>query len=415
MMSFLNKAFGSSESSERPRLAGSVLRGAAGGLLLGGAFIAGYSFRDYSLTGFFPWQQSARVEYALLAEAEGLLNQHYLFDLPTAIERDRGATAGMVASLNDDFTFYVEPETAEIDSTNLAGVFGGIGVTLRQREDGQFEIAEVYRDNPAFEAGAEAGDIITAVDGIEIVANETSMDDLVALIRGEVGDEVTITVLRSEETIDLEITRAEVLLPAVFWRILEEDPRVGYIHITRFTGRAPDEVEQAVEELTESGAVAYILDLRGNGGGLVDSAVDVASMFLNGGLILTEERTNRPIQRFNATRGGEVTEEPIVILVDSGTASASEIVAGAIRDRDRGILVGQQTFGKGSVQLILPMSDGSSLHVTNARWFTPDNNPLDGAGLEPDIIVEPDDSAEGDVVLFAGLDEIASQIEELNE
>lgn len=414
-MGFLNKAFEEGAEKVPASVAMSVLKGAAGGLLIGGTFVAGYTFRDYSATGLLPWQEGARTEYQLLSEAESLLNQHYLFDLPDSTTLDRGATAGMVAAVGDNFTFYVEPETAEIDSTNLAGVFGGIGVTLITREDGQFEVGEVYRDNPAFEAGMLTGDIIVAVDGTEIVAGDTSIDDLVALIRGDVGDPVTITVARGIEELDIEIIRAEVLLPSVFWRILEEDGRVGYVQITRFTGRAPEELEEAINDLSDDGAEAYILDLRGNGGGLVDSSVDVASVFLDGGLILTEERANRPIERFNASRGGAATEEPLIVLVDSATASASEIVAGALRDRDRAVLVGQQTFGKGSVQLILEMSDGSSLHVTTARWFTPDNTPLDGAGLTPDIVIEIPEGTEQDIVLEAGLDEITSILEAINE
>ncbi len=411
MLSFISKSLESIKGKQQSSVLSALLRGAAGGLVLGGTFIAGYSLRDYMVAGFLPWQLSERTQYALLAEAEELLNQHYLFDMPASEELDRGATAGMVASLNDEFTFYVEPETAEIDSTNLAGAFGGIGITLMQREDGRFEVGEVFRENPAFEAGIEPGDIITAVDGTEIIPNETTLDDLVALIRGEIGEVVVLTVERGGDTLDIGITRAEVLLPSVFWRILEEDARVGYIQISRFTSRAPEETQQAVSELSDAGATAYILDLRGNGGGLVDSSVGVVSEFLDSGLVLTEERSNRPTQRFNASRGGSATEEPLIVLVDSGTASASEIVAGALQDRERAMLVGQQTFGKGSVQLILPMSDGSSLHVTTARWFTPDNNPLDGEGLTPDIIIEVPDGAETDVILEAALDELISIME----
>jgi len=396
-------------SEGKPGILGSILRGAIGGLLLGGAFIGGYTYRDYS-AGLGIFGTDSKTSYAILEEAEMLLRQHYLYDLPANEELDRAATAGMVSALDDPYTFYVEPETAAIDSSNLAGSFGGIGISIGQNDIGQFVVAEVFRDNPAFYAGIEVDDIIIAIDGEPIDNGIDTIDDLAASIRGDVGDPVTLTIDRNGQTLDFTMERAEFLVPAAFWRILEEDPRIGYIQLTRFTGRAPEEIDTAVDELRTDGASAFILDLRDNGGGLVDSAVGVSSIFMDGGLILTEERTNRPTQRFTAQQGGSALDETLVILVNSNTASAAEIVAGAMQDRDRATIIGEQTFGKGSVQLILSMSDGSSLHVTNAEWFTPNNNPIQGQGLTPDVTV---DAVEGeDSSLLAALDYLDDTLSE---
>jgi carboxyl-terminal processing protease len=298
-----------------------------------------------------------------------------------------GAARGLVSSLNNQYTYFVEPEAAEVDEDALSGRFGGIGAEITRDEAGQFVIARVYRDNPAYEAGVQAGDIIVAVDGVTVDPAAPDMDDVLAAIRGEIGEPVTLTLSRGGQTFDVEIVRAELLIPSTFWRVLEEDPQIGYIQVTRFTGRTPDEVDTAIAELEASEVEAYVLDLRDNGGGLVDSAVSVVSEFLNGGVVLYEQRRDTGEQVFNASRGGSALEAPLVVLVNAGTASASEIVAAAIQDNDRGILIGQQTFGKGSVQLIRELSDGSSLHVTTAEWYTPDHNRIEGQGLVPTIEV----------------------------
>jgi carboxyl-terminal processing protease len=196
--------------------------------------------------------------------------------------------------------------------------------------------------------------------------------------------------------------RAEVLVPSAFWRILDEDARIGYIQLTRFTDRAPEEVRQALSELEAQGAQVIVFDLRDNGGGLVDSSTEIAGEFLDGGVILYEDRRNADEQVFNAPRGGHALDIPLVVLVNQNTASASEILVGALQDRDRARVIGQKTYGKGSVQLILPLSDGSSIHVTTAQWFTPDHHRLETQGLTPDIEVQP---VEGiDAVLQAAVE-----------
>jgi carboxyl-terminal processing protease len=200
---------------------------------------------------------------------------------------------------------------------------------------------------------------------------------------------VTLTIQREgvENTLDITIERAPIETPSAQWRILEQAPKIGYIQLTSFTERSNKELSRAFQELTAQGAESYILDLRGNGGGLLETAVDVASQFLRDGVILREDRKNEGERVYDVRPGGKVLDQPLVLLVNGGTASASEIVAGALQDYKRATLIGEKTFGKGSVQLIYELSDASRLHVTVAKWFTPNNNAIDGTGLKPDIEV----------------------------
>lgn len=380
----------------------SVLQGLIAGILLGGAFIAGYLYHARFS------RPTATTDYSLLQEAEALLERHFLYDLPPQEKLVYGAAAGMVAALNDPYTYFAEPQTAELDKNNLDGSFGGVGAEIGVDEQGRYVIAQVYADNPAEAAGLKAGDIILAVDGTEVHASSIDMNGLLAAIRGPVGEPVELTLQRGEEVFTVEIVRAEVLLPSVFARVLEEDPRVGYIQITRFTNRTASEMREAISDLRRQGVEAYVLDLRHNGGGLVNAAVDVVSEFLDGGVVLYETRQGGEERTFSASRGGAATEEPLVVLVNGGTASASEIVAGALQDRERAVLVGEQTFGKGSVQLILTLSDSSSLHVTTAEWYTPNRHRLQDQGLTPDIPVESDE--DGQAALSAALEYLNSEL-----
>jgi carboxyl-terminal processing protease len=345
----------------------------------------------------------------LLHEADSLLQENYYSELPGKRTRVYGAIRGLVASLEDPYTYFVEPQTAEIDASNLAGAFGGIGAEISLDEEGRFVVTRVYEGNPAAEAGIQVGDIIVAVDGQSVESETPNMDDLIARIRGPVGEPVALTLLRDGERLELEMVRAEVLIPSVIAEILPEDGRIGYIKITRFTERSPKEVEDAIHDLRAQGAEAFVLDLRDNGGGLVDSAVGVVSHFLSGGVVVREERGQEAEERvLTAQPGGLALDDPLVVLVNANTASASEIVAGALQDRGRAQLIGQTTLGKGSVQVILSLSDGSSLHVTSALWFTPENHPLSGQGLTPDLPVEPVEGA--DAELAAAIDALGEHL-----
>ncbi len=377
------------------------------GVLASGLISVGFAGGFLTNQLLLPSERS-ETSFALVSEANALMDQYFLYAPPDETTRVHGAVRGLVASFDDQYTFFVEPQRAEIDTGNLAGRFGGIGAELTQDEQGRFLIVNVYRDNPAYQAGLQAGDQIVAVDGQRIDDGTYDLDAVLALIRGEIGEELTLTIIRNGQTRDYRMVRAEVLIPSTFWRMLEEDSRIGYIQIARFTDRAAEEVRQALGELAGQGAEAIVLDLRDNGGGLVDSAVDVAGEFLDGGVILYEQRKGQAEQVYNASRGGSSLNLPLVVLVNQNSASASEIVAGALRDRGRAVLIGQRTFGKGSVQLILPLRDGSSIHVTNAQWFTPNHQRIEGEGLIPDVVTEPIEG--GDAELLAAVEVLAGQL-----
>lgn len=379
-----------------------IAQGLGLGFLLAIAFAAGYLYCDA-----ISRPERTGTSFVLLSEADAILAKNYVNPLPDDRVRVHGAIKGLVASLNDPYTIFVEPQTAKVDSTTLAGRFGGIGVEISRDAQSQFVISKVYAENPAALAGVKEGDVITAVDGKSVDTQVPDDTSLLAAIRGDVGTTVTLTILRGDQVVEFKIVRAEIVIPSTFWKMANADQHVGYIAINRFTDRTPEELAQAIKELRALGAGAFILDLRDNGGGLVDSAVKVASQFLDGGVVLYERTKGSKDQVFNASQDGTAYFDPLLVLVNQNTASAAEIVAGALQDRGRARLIGQKTFGKGSVQLILPLSDGSSIHVTTAEWLTPNRHPLQGIGLTPDIVLTP--IAGKDVALDTAISELTSK------
>jgi carboxyl-terminal processing protease len=377
----------SQPTSNQRRFIEAVMRGLLIGAVLGGMFLAGFILR-----GRVPAtaQEKSSGNFALLDEVESLVNTHYLRDLPPEKELEYAAIRGYLGGLNDPYTFFIDPPVAQSESDVLAGQYGGIGVQVKHNEQGAF-VLYPFRDGPAAAAGIMDGDVLLAIDGTGVDPAER-LDVVDRLLRGEVGEGrgVTITVqqISTGETRDYFIEFAVVRVPSVIWRQLVEEPTFGYIQIVRFTARTPDELQTALNELNAAGVVAYVLDLRGNSGGLLQESVEVASEFLDGGVVFYEQSRDGETET-DASAGGLALDKPLVVLVDHGTASAAELVAGAIRDRGRGILIGQRTYGKGSVQLIFRLSDDSSVHITAAEWFTPSRAPLDGNGLEPDISMIP--------------------------
>lgn len=373
----------------RQRLLGTIARGILTGIVLGVVFLVGFFMRDRVPATA---QEETAAAFPLLNEVQNLLEANYLRDIPSDQEMEYAAIRGYLGELNDPYTFFIDPPVAQSESDVLAGQYGGIGVQVKINEQGLF-LLYPFRDGPALAAGIEDGDILLAVDDVPIQAGER-LDVIDRMLRGEVGAErgVTVTVQKPEDdqTRDYFIEFAVVTVPSVVWRPLAEEPSFGYIQIIRFTSRTPDELREALTDLGSQGVIALVLDLRNNAGGLLQESVEVASEFLDSGTVFYE-RTSAGETETIASQGGSGLEKPLVVLVNSGTASAAELVAGAIRDRERGILIGQQTYGKGSVQLIFRLSDGSSIHITSAEWLTPAKTPLDGSGLAPDISMIPAD------------------------
>lgn len=371
----------------RQRWGDAVLRGILAGLVLSIAFLAGVIVGDRLPADA---QEHRATDFSLLNEVEALVDDHYLRDLPAPKDLEYGAVRGYLETLDDPYTFFIDPPVAQSESEVLAGQYGGIGVQVKLNERGMF-VLYPFRDGPAAQAGIVDGEILLAVDGVPIAAGER-VDVVDRMLRGEVGDGrgVTITVRPpdSDEPRDVSVEFAVVQVPSVVWRIVNDDPVIGYIQLLRFTARTPDELRTALSDLRDQDIVALVLDLRGNSGGLLQESVEVAGEFLDGGTVFYEARRDGETE-IAADAGGAALDYPLVVLIDGRTASASELVAGALRDRERATLIGQKSFGKGSVQLIFQLSDKSSVHITSAEWFTPARVPLAGAGLEPDIPMIP--------------------------
>ncbi len=307
-----------------------------------------------------------------------------------------GAIRGMVASLGDPHTVFLEPAQADLFKADLQGEFSGIGATVAMSEEGYVRITKTLADSPAEKAGLRSGDLILEVDGHAVQGLD--LFQAILLIRGEAGTEVRVLVERMEDDpTEVTIRRAIITVPATEARMLEEG--IGYLAIYECSARAPAEVRDALRQLLAKDVRALVLDLRGNPGGYLHVAKEIASEFLDGGLVLIERNIDGSETRHQASSGGLAVQIPLVVLVDGGSASAAEIMAGAIQDRGRGSLVGEQTYGKGSVQINERLSDGSALQITIRRWYTPNDRQIQGQGLSPDIVVE---RSEED--LRAGLD-----------
>jgi carboxyl-terminal processing protease len=286
--------------------------------------------------------------------------------------------------LDDDYTAFIEPEVAAVSRSNMNGSFEGIGAVVRLNDADQLEIVRPLEGQPAELAGLREGDVVLAVDGESIEG--IGLYEAIALIRGPRGSAVVLTIWRpgGGDPFDVEIIRERIPLPTIESEMLEGD--IGYIWLYEFNAQATTLLREAIEGLQSEGAAGLILDLRDNPGGFLSQAVSVADEFLPDGVILYER--GRDLEEvFESTDEGLGEEIPLVVLINGGSASASEIVAGAIQDRGRAPLIGETSLGKGSVQQPRTLSDGSELRITIARWFTPDGRAIHGNGLEPDIVV----------------------------
>ena len=360
-------------------------------LWLTAAFGAGYYTRalttenkDVAVPGLAPADP-----YPILTEARRILEDYYNRPLPDDPTLEYGAVRGLVNAVGDQYTVFVEPQPHELETQSLQGEYGGVGVGLSKNAAGEIVLSP-YPDSPAAQAGILEGDVLLAVDDTLLTGTATG-EDAAALIRGPIGTPVTLRVRHpSGEEFTVRILRQSFPIPSVTWKIVDGQPTIGLIAISRFSDKTPQEVLRAAGDLRATGADRFILDLRNNGGGILESAVEVASQFLDGGVVMYETQRNAPEKVYTAPNvSGSLTTAPLVVLVNHNTASAAEIVAGALLDRGRAPLVGQTTYGKGSVQLVFELSDQSSLHVTAYLWYTPSHRQLDKNGLPPTIAVEP--------------------------
>lgn len=360
------------------------------GILIELAFLAGLVLSP-TLIGA---SSSTDSRTPLLNEAWDAAESQFYGTPPSAKARTYGAIHGLMESYNDPYTAFFEPPQTELQSQQLSGKFGGIGANVRRDADGHVVLSP-FPDRPAAQAGVQEGDVLVKVDDTAITP-QLQMTDVTSLLRGDVGSKVALEVDRAGQRLAFTITRAEISVPSVTYRILSEAPTVGYIQLNIFAQTSKDELVTAIADLRQKGAKKLILDLRGNGGGLLNAAVEIASQFVDG-TVVSERRRDGSQNDFTALPNSVARDLPLVVLVNGSTASAAEIVAGAIQDDQRGVLVGEKTFGKGSVQNVVPLSDGSSLHITVAQWLTPKGRQISGQGLMPDVVVTltPADASAG--------------------
>lgn len=308
-------------------------------------------------------------------------------DAPEEAALVKGAIKGMVEVLKksgDPYALFYGAKSFQEFQELTTGEFSGIGVWLDVK-DGDLVVLSVLPNSPALEVGLQPGDVIEAIDG-EPVAKMTT-DEAVARIKGKTGTDVDLTIDRGgPEQVSFSITRAPIEFPNLRAELTKDD--IGYINLVGFARGAGKQLHDEVERLVDDGAEGIVLDIRDNGGGLFSESIDVASVFVEDGVITTYRS---PEQEVDYEAKGDAFEDiPVVVLVNGNTASASEIVAGALQDNDRAIVVGSTTFGKGSVQEVIPLSDASALKLTTAAYLTPDGTNINGDGIEPDVEVPGD-------------------------
>lgn len=353
------------------------------------AFLAGFAAR----ASFAPEPATAVVEpahseeeaFRVFWEAWHILERDFYGGLPDAQEMTYSAIRGVIDDLDDKYTAFLEPELAAVVREDMSGSFEGIGAVVNMTDDGQLEIIRTFEGKPAAQAGLRSGDIVLAVGDTAI--EEMSVFEAVALIRGPAGSVARLTIKRQgvEEPFVVEVVREKIEMTVVESKMLDDG--IAYLKLAEFSAQAASKLKAGLQSLLAEEPRGLILDLRDNPGGFLNVSVEIGSQFVGEGSILVEKLKDDQHRDYPAQSGGLATDIPLVVLVNGGTASASEIVAGAIQDAGRGTLIGEQTLGKGSVQLSHYLSDGSELRVTIARWFTPNGRAIHEEGLTPDVQV----------------------------
>ena len=335
----------------------------------------------------------SREEYESLLRFEKLdvlmqLVDMYYYEDVDEDDMLESAALGLIAGIGDVYSTYYTKEDMEAFNEETEGEYAGIGCQLlADPSDQMITVTRVFKGSPAEEAGMRAGDKIVYVDDVYYSAYE--MDDAVNVMRGEPGGEVKVTVLRDLETIDFDITREIVNINYVEYEILDGD--IGYVMVYDFLGDAYEGFEEAINAFRSANVSGMIIDLRNNGGGLVDACVDMADLILPEGVVVTMRDRNDQEEVYRIDNA--YFDVPMVLLVNEYSASASEILAGAVRDYGAGTLLGTKTFGKGVVQSALEFTDGSGIKLTTARYYTPSGECIHGVGIEPDITLELDEDA----------------------
>ena len=303
----------------------------------------------------------------ILHEARDILESNTILEIPEHPSLEYGMIRGMLNTLNDPYTYFNEPATTEIQSDELTGSFGGIGVRIERDLDANWRLYPLP-ESPSINAGIVDGDILIRVDDLEVTSN-TDETTLIALLRGEVGKTVKIVVRRGEVSFTFSIQRQVYPIPSVTTNLLPEFPQIGLVNVDRIAETTTEDIENGLSDLIQKGAQSIILDLRDNTGGLVETGLDIVSLFLTDGEIIHRQFKGEDVKIFSVKKPGPFTEIPMVVLINGYTASSAEMIAGALRNNDRAVLIGTPTYGKTTIQYVFTLQDGSSIHVTSGHWW----------------------------------------------
>jgi carboxyl-terminal processing protease len=347
------------------------------------AFLSGYFIRD---------RISADSNFPVLMQAYRILKAHGLTPIPSPPTIEYGMIRGMLQSYNDPYTIFVPPAQHELESNTLQGNFGGIGARLSSDNQGNILLYPLP-GSPALKAGVKDGDRLVKVDDLEITP-QISMETIQAAIRGPVNQKVNLTVASPPDylTRQVSIQRAEFRLPSTTWNLAPDQPHLGVLVINIIAASSPTELQTAIKDLQKRGATHFVLDLRDNPGGLLNSGVEVAKLFLKDGIVIEQRNRDQDLETYRVEQAGPFINVPLAVLVNHNSASAAEIIAGALQSHKRAIIIGTPTFGKNTIQLVFDLKDGASLHVTAAQWSIPGlPNFSSGVGLQPDILLDTSD------------------------
>lgn len=315
------------------------------------------------------------------------VRQQYLGRAYTNREQAYDAIREMLELLDDPYTRFMDPQEFRNMQIDTSGELTGVGIQLAQDEEtNELIVVAPIEDTPAFDAGIMARDVIVSIDGQSTEGMDTNA--AVNLIRGPVGTEVNLTIRRGDQEMDFQLQRALIEIHPVRYSVQQQNgEQVGYIRLNQFSANASEEMRDAIQDLEAQGVSGYVLDLRINPGGLLYASIDIARMWLDEGIIVSTV-SRQGMAEQEVANGTALTDKPLVVLVDGGSASASEILSGALQDNSRAVLVGTRTFGKGLVQSVRGLGDGSGLAVTVAKYLTPNNRDINEQGIEPNIVVE---------------------------
>lgn len=371
-------------------------------LIFFGGILAGVSYQKYSATGdsiiSFPLSRDLTgIDQALDYIRDNSI--YYSSDKESALIQ--GAINGALKTLGDPYAAFFDPSTNIALQEELSGQYEGVGAQLSEK-DGKVYIVSPFKDSPADKAGILSGDEIIKVD--ETSVDGKTVEEVAGLIRGKEGTSVTVTVLRSTKTLDFTVTRAKIQIPVTESKVIS-GTSIGYLALYNFDENSDTEFLNALQSLKQQNVKGLIIDLRGNPGGYLSAAKRIAENFVEKGTIIVQERDKtKEVSEIKSTRQPIVTGIPVVILVDGGSASASEILAGALKQDIGAKLVGEKTFGKGTVQEMKNMSDGSAFKVTIENWLLPDGTLIEGQGITPDVIVAASTDSSTDAQFNAAVD-----------